>query len=367
MNDDESSRSLRWLVDADNATIRSEIDEASKHLRQLKSDSLSIDRTVLVSLGRRILSLCTEAGSGEIPANAARSLLVPLIPVLAARGASSGLHPELVAVWKRQDLWKSKMVRDELEQFRPNPIALPVLSAEPSAVGAEGPTRRLDVETAEDRAAYDVEVLDSALRNRRPFDIERAEAMFLDDEIWLTTSLTEFAGKLAEPIDGSVIGTAAAALLNGRLRSIRPRIYLRFPETLIVERISTRYDVEELSRQGVEDAFERVMASPLLRVAATIDNEVGRAASLRPRKGVFKDLKASLVEMLAASRYALVGTAGESVAFDPDDHHCAEAVDVGDQVLLLRPGLRNLLDGSTPIKAKVDKGMQTMESQEAIE
>jgi hypothetical protein len=344
---------------------------------------------------RRVLAACVEAGTGQLRASDARRLLYPVLLVLEEQGRIDEFEPEWRALSHRQDLWKSTIlerIRDrvpssemdttgrqsgpELEQpeqdgprdsaadsdSSPDAIGLAErLPANPPALADAFYFKNVLAATAavwvgrrdslllDERASGDAWLMRAMTICGLTYPTLFAEALWNDEEVWGTRALGEYAEGLPCPLLDQEAGLAASALLNSRIRGIRPRLFLRFPETLVLEPIGQRSDISRLEREVVD-----WVAEPLLRTAERIDEEISRPKDRRPRKGAFQDIRDQLGQVLGTLGYRLVGSGGSKVNFDPAMHVSFVSVEAGEPVTIIRPGLQSISDGIISVKAQVN-------------
>lgn len=200
------------------------------------------------------------------------------------------------------------------------------------------------------RAEWDFALLLAASVRRFRLDPNYAECVVDDDEIWSSARGTEFTESLVEPINANAVGRVAAALLNSRVRSARPRLFLQFPESLVIQAIAD---------PGNDTAFEETIveeiAYPLVRSLRLLATERNRPGGRAPRRTMLADLEDYLEQVL--SRLGLRRDNldnGSSLAFDPVDHQPVDHVDLGAEVRVIHAGLVDEKSGRRVFKALVE-------------
>ncbi len=189
---------------------------------------------------------------------------------------------------------------------------------------------RSSIEAA-DRARTDGRLLRHSWERGGPVDARLAEELFKDDKVWEQAPLIDLADRLLAPLDPERHGVAAAALLNTRLRRLRPRVYLRHPETVVVDRLAGGTALEDL-RQGIA----LTVADQTLDVHTALVEETKRGGI---RKSVLREACESLVDALQRLGYVPLHQVGDEVKYDPLLHVSADQVAYQSVVLVLRPGL----------------------------
>lgn len=199
------------------------------------------------------------------------------------------------------------------------------------------------------RALWDVWVLRSALLLRRPLSVDYVDALVEDDEFWATEGAADFAQSLAEPPRPETIGKINAALLNSRLRYLRPRLYLRAPDSPVIQAIGDRSDFT-----AAEEALVEEIGYPFVRSLRLIRDELNRGANLAPRKGMLSDLQTYLEQVLDRMGVRPDSVDGVSkVRFDPSHHLSSVPLEVGEEVTLVHAGLVDVKTGRRVFKAVV--------------
>lgn len=382
--------SLVWLSSVDSASIRGQLELAARTLRAVKTGVIEPDYRYWAQSVRNVVAACVEAGPGQLDQSEALQLLFPLSLILQEHGTAGEFADELRALMSRDDirhLREFATIRDKLHlndggkgesgQFEvvdakdptTDPVGplndaeqlvadLPALTpplAEATKYGqvldhaAELWTRRRRTHPPEDRGTGDTWFMRALTLAHRVWPITFVEAVYRDDEVWGTDSLGAFAQGLAHPLLEEPTGVAASALINARIRQLRPRLFLRFPETLLIQAIG-HADTGELVR-GVMD----LVAEPLIRTAEAIDQEVSRPNDLRPRKGAFTDIRSLLSQVLGSLGYEFIGAGGDVVKFDSTIHITFTAVEDKQEVTITRPGLRAVGERVPSVKAQVNK------------
>lgn len=381
--------SLVWLSSVDIASMRSQLDLAARTLRAVLTGDLEVDEQYWDLTVRKVVSACVEAGPGQLSSSEALQLLFPLALILHEQRSGARFAQELEALRHRRDIWTSRAldpIRAHLSAEPPerssdtdgavNPAGLAsgngdddviadarelievlALDAPPLSdvsrlrgvlpAAASLWTLHRATLSPELRGAGDAWLMRALTLGHLPWPIALAEAIFLDEAVWSSQSLAAYTVGLTHPIQEEPTGLAASALINARLRSIRPRLFLRFPETRVVESIGTP-DTSQLVR-GVID----LVAEPLLRTAEVIDEELNRPNDRRPRKGAFQDIRELLSQVLDSLGYSFLGAGGEPAMFDPSLHISFQQVEQGAPVTVSRPGLRSDSDDVVSVKAQV--------------
>lgn len=200
------------------------------------------------------------------------------------------------------------------------------------------------------RAEWDFALLLAASVRRFRLDPNYVECVVDDDEVWSSARGTEFIESLVEPINANAVGRVAAALLNSRVRSARPRLFLQFPESLVIQAIAD---------PGNDTAFEETIveeiAYPLVRSLRLLATERNRPGGRAPRRTMLADLEDYLEQVL--SRLGLRRDNldnGSSLAFDPVDHQPVDPVDLGAEVRVIHAGLVDEKSGRRVFKALVE-------------
>jgi hypothetical protein len=379
---------LRWLATADDAAIKANVDGTAAVVVGFRKRGPGADVTWITPAVQRILQLCADTGSGSFPADQARRLLLPILLYLKDAGRTDEFAPELAAVARRSDIRASKALDDHLAPFALNHmeggsemssaagcppdqrsegsaatvgselVAGLAIGDVPSVSAAPGVEEFLTAvhqwqavrarSAADVRAASDVWLLRVSMLRRLALPVPYVESLVDDDSFWGSGAAIAFAEALVEPFNREAVGRVQSALLNSRLRQMRPRLFLRAPESLVIEPIGARLDVSR-----IEEELTNEVSAPLLRAIATIEAENTRAASRPPRKRVFKELGGYLEQVLERLGSAVEGRVNAPDSFDPARHVAAEAIATGADVEIVVPGLRDRRTKHVRIKALV--------------
>ncbi|PZS09657.1 MAG: hypothetical protein DLM70_01385 [Chloroflexi bacterium] len=384
--------SLVWLASVDDASLRSDIGIAALTLQAVRKGDLPTDDVYWPKAVRRVLVACVEAGPGQFTRIDALKLLYPLALVLSQLDQIDEFAPELRALSHRNDVWESSaldVVRRRLSIIGPggpsfltrdnSPIVeypsvsgnqivgaragcmeLPISSDSASAAdvgstlgllasASQDWLDRREALPGDDRAAGDIRLIHEMTASKVLIPPAFAEALFVDDQMWDTRAAADYAQELIRPFQQDVVGLAASVLLNSRIRRLRPRLFLRFPETFVAERIGQRSDDSQLRRDVLD-----LVAEPFLRTAEVIDAELKRPKGRLPRKNSFKVIRDHLSQVLQSLGYRWVGAGGDIVPFDPAMHVSFQPVDAQSDVVIMRPGLQELSSGTISVKAQVN-------------
>jgi hypothetical protein len=341
---------------------------------------------------RRVLRLCTEGGVDQLSRLDSQKLLLPLLRVLAQRGQIAGFQVEIAALTARPDVWDTGSVRLLRKEF-PDLDREPSMGREPAhspqaADVTTGPTvsgqalagvehltasrlphdlpdladaarmgsrlvvvaqswlDRRDSYPPEARATGDTWILTALSLANVPYPDALASALYRDDDIWMTESVRRFASGLPKPL-GDEVGLGSSVLINGRLRYLAPRLFLRYPATLVPEPVGRWADLDEVT-QSVMDS----VADPLLRTVGAIEKELNRPKRA-PRRSTITEIRDHLGQVISSMGYGLVGRTGEKTKYNLEEHVSFGAVEPDADVVVIKPGLRWKADGRVRVKAQV--------------
>lgn len=202
----------------------------------------------------------------------------------------------------------------------------------------------------EHRAGWDFALLSAASLRRFPLDPSYIERVTDDDEIWSTARGLEFAESMVEPMPAEAVGRVAAALINSRLRYVRPRMFLQFPESLVIQAIG-----DSANNRAFEDAIVEEIGYPFIRSLRLLSMERNRPSGRAPRRTMLADLQDYLEQVL--SRLGLRPDnldRARSLAFDPINHTSANDIEIGEEVRVIYPGLVDEKSGRRVFKALVE-------------
>lgn len=208
------------------------------------------------------------------------------------------------------------------------------------------------------RAGRDVALLEAHAATRIPTAF--AEALYEDDAVWGAAAMADWVRKLDAPIDATIAGTASAGLLNARLRESAPRLFLRHPNSLVIQPIASRAEVgslrDEVGRELVSHALRNVWD-----VIFILQTERERKSGARVVE-LDKAVKA-LDGAFRRAGYEKHPQEGAEVRFDPTVHTAIdEATENQELVVVKRPGLCHRDTGEVVIRPVVDR-MRAIESE----
>ena len=200
------------------------------------------------------------------------------------------------------------------------------------------------------RAEWDFAMLVIASVRRFRLDLNYVEQVADDDDIWSTARSTEFTESLVEPINARAVGPVAAALLNSRIRVSRPRLFLQFPESLVIQAVAD---------PGNETAFEETIVEeigyPLVRSLRLLATERNRPSGRAPRRTTLADLQEYLEQVLSRLGLRPDNPHGDRpLTFDPVHHQSVSPVDLGAEVRVIHVGLVDDRSGRRVFKALVE-------------
>lgn len=374
-----------FVVDGE-ARVRGDVDGLSARLvahRKFGADYAKEEFDPLFTL---VLEACAYTGRGALDYDGCLKALFPFLSRFKGNRPLDLWMPLLESIAKRADINKGT-IRNELlvdldvprppaghQQSTlsppldaPSPVAsdraapmMRTFVAGPPAMGSIKESKefgevveawqqeRLDFDL-ELRAAWDVWIIRSALLQRHRLSTDYLEELMTDDDFWLSSVAGEFAESLTEPPRPDAIGRAAAALLNGRLRYLRPRLYLRAPDSPVIQPIADRSEIAAVEQSLVEE-----IGYPFVRSLRLIHDELNRGPNLAPRKGMLTDLEAYLTQVLDRLGVSpdAVGEARE-VPFDPIQHFSSTPLEIGAPVRLIHAGLVDIESGRRVFKAVV--------------
>lgn len=181
-----------------------------------------------------------------------------------------------------------------------------------------------------------------------------AEALYDDDDIWQEPAIELWLDDRGEPLDATRAGVASAALLNARIRVVRPRFFLRNPTSLVVQPIANSAEVEQLRNEVRSDFVVRAL-STVFDARAVLETERRRGAKATVRKGELLKVSDTLKALFARLGYDERPAVGTAVNFDPVAHQGPIDVQTQESVIVRRPGLWDLTDQRFVIKPVVDR------------
>lgn len=374
--------SVEWLATAGGAAIKADVERAAASVRLLLQ-GVDVDPSRIERAMGQVLEICAETGPGALPAAEVRGLLYPALLHLQKTGTNELFGAHLRVIGRRADLRSSPSIDELLRDLAPGeedevpessgepdpragqpPEARELLGAlergEPPAVGG---LRSRDLLTAvalgwvdirgqiepEVRATGDVFLLRSALLLRAHLPLGVAEAVANDETVWTTAAFEGLAAGLAEPLRADDLGTAQSALLNARLRVLRPRLFLRAPEALVIEPVGAKFD-----SAAIETALMDEVSAPLLRCLTTIEEENARSGERRPRKTVFRELATYVEQVLERLGSRVELHVGARTRFDPERHASGVPLEPGAEVRVVVPGLIDKSTRAVRIRALVE-------------
>lgn len=362
---------LQWLTTADETTLRADTARVLNSLRLLNT-SRPLNSPAAEEAARRLVRLCAESGLGAFDDEATTSVLGPLLKFVEKYGLSQVLKSDLSLLGGTR---KVRQIRERYPHLnevlpagdaqpadsvnhRPTPAEtlalieeflrtgrLPRGKAELQAIGLAWATARAQVAIAI-RFDRDVVLLDAFLAAKTVIPPELGEALFADNEFWSTEDAAELAERLVVPLDSQTFGSAGSLFLNSRLRFCRPRMFLSHPETLVIEPLGERRDLEA----ALSEDLLTQMAEPIVRVAALLDEELLHKA---PRKTTLKEMRKQLTQTLDIIGYVVFDPAGSVVPFDAGLHQALRPTVPGAPVKVLRPGAKPRSGIGRVIKARV--------------
>jgi hypothetical protein len=374
---------LQEFVSDGESRVRSDVEQLNARLaahRKAGEDFVNQDYDELFTV---VLEACAYKGRGALDYDGCLKALFPFLPRFSSQQTMERWGPLLQQIAGRSDVNK-RTIRNEIlsgvtPQISEEPAALtPSTSGEGAgkperepnqhiykfdsvpAVGSmtdqlefEGMTRAWILERARKeirvRAEWDVWFVRSALLQRRRLTADYVETLTADDEFWASEIAELFANSLAEPPRPEAIGWVSAALLNSRLRYMRPRLYLRAPESPVIQAIATRSDISAAETSWVEE-----IGYPFVRCLRLIRDELNRGRNLAPRKGMLSDLEAYLQQVLDRLGVRPDDMSEDrQLAFDPSQHITAVPLEIGTPVRLLHAGLVDRQSGRRVFKAVV--------------
>ena len=185
------------------------------------------------------------------------------------------------------------------------------------------------------RAERDVALLETF--RGRPLPVSLAEAMYADDDVWTQAPLSVWIDQLDAPLDASISGVAAAALINSRLRMVRPRIFLRNPSSLVVQPIANSHEVDQM-RNEIRSQFATRALGAVFDAKWVLDAEARRPQGIR--KVEVEKVVRSIGGLFTRLGFDERPDPMTPVEFDPVIHAPIDS-DIANQevVLVKRPGL----------------------------
>lgn len=370
---------LSVLISQGEAAIRSDVEKVHAILIGLSKQGESLDSPKYDDAFKTVLEACAYTGRGELDYDACLKLLAPFGRRFDDE-ADTRWQPLISALAERENINKG-FVGNMLATARP-PIAAPTASNPTfnSESSDQSPTTRQvdpdllwkavpsvgtvpdgtsfeylaanwpgkDVLPASRRGDWIVWFLRSAQLMRWPLPISFLDEVSTDDEFWSSEEARKFSESLSEPPSPEVVGRVGAALLNSRLRWLRPRLFLRAPQSLVIEPIGDRTDLTRAEELVIEE-----IAYPFIRALGTLEREATRAGDRPPRRTVLKDLDGFLTQVLQRLGLAVIGKLESEEPFDPSGHELVGQADPGDPVVVEQPGLKDTKANRVVVKAIV--------------
>lgn len=360
MNDPQNTEiDSAWLASADAASLDSELDRASAAIRELSAQNIEAAAAGVANVLRRTL----ENGSrlDPLPPATAKPLVLASLAFLRRNAVAVGLLDDgggLASILARLDQRRADFanpaidkaldqLKSQFEMSDANPprqeaaaVAASGAAAGEAAVERMNPLdewmakrRTLD---AAGRAAGDVRVLAAHVGRLIPTSF--AEAMYEDDEVWAEVVLAEWLDQRAEPFDATKEGVASAALLNARVREVRPRFFLRSPSSLVVQPIVNATEVEEMRIEIRNDFVIRALTS-VFDARAVLEAERARGAKATVRKNEVLKVSDTLKALFVRLGYDERPQVGTMVEFDPVDHQGPADAHSQELMVVVRAGL----------------------------
>ena len=360
--------SLSWLLGADPGTLLDAPEDVVGVLVDLGKRPVSQHETDVVEAAlRKVLRAAIDAGPVHGPNG--RRLVSPALTYIRNREWSHRFAPELRVLAERDDLRGMKPLALAMdwaviagnEGRTPSDARVDAVDSGsavredtgcPPEPREDGPPtvdalrwarRRPHLGVAE-RASTDATVLAGLVDSLIPVPL--AEALHGDDEVWAQSPMVAWCNELLTPLPASVNGIAAAALLNAKIRVVRPRLFLRHPQALVVEAIAANVDTAQMTRQLAMDVVE-----PILTALSTIAYEVERG---RPRKSRVESARLNALRVIERLGMRQLNEIGDEVPFDMQRHLAIDFIEDGQLVRVSRGGLYDSATGAVLAKARVD-------------
>jgi hypothetical protein len=370
--------SLTWLARAGSEELASRATDGAKTLRSVlrgagdASDvkELPADPALLPALDN-VLRACSREGDGGLDETAAKSLAFPALKIAQTFSTWVALAEALSACNQRPALNgnpaiarllvegmdvvrtssevppESGDLRGEVPadiEWQPQLLDEHFSSYDASALAVAWTVARQDRQD-DDRWAIDASLLDGLRTRRRPIPTALAEALYVED-CWASRSFVKWVEDLPRPLSEADAGLASAALLNARVRDVRPHLFLRHPDVRVVDVVSA----QKSPSSGRSEESGRSIAEPLHRARLVVEGELDRAS---PRKKPLESAVAMLRSCLSRLGMETFGTPGSVMPFDPVEHLGDEDLATNEQIIVVRPGLRETASGAVVLRAGV--------------
>jgi hypothetical protein len=183
-----------------------------------------------------------------------------------------------------------------------------------------------------------------AILSNSPTSLKFIDQIFRDDNFWTSNRVIEWAENIG-PIRGDSLGTIATAALNSRLRKLVPQLFLRNPDSLVIDKLVRSETIESVQ-------FNQFLEQSKQIFYAICDVEF---VLQKPRltKRELQRLLEALENSLLQLRTKRFGKKGKLELFDPDLHLSKTLIEIGTQVEILESGLKSSENEQVFIKAKV--------------
>ncbi|KRA37880.1 MULTISPECIES: hypothetical protein [unclassified Nocardioides] len=358
----QAPHTAQWLASADAAALEAEGDRASAGLRALSRDGIESGLASVVNVLRRTLENGSELD--PLPPSKARPLVMAsLVFIRDNREAILDLDNSGVLVSTLRRLHHRK------EQFG-NPTIIRNLDDLMALLGPEEPTALAAAPSSgnvpaltpsgesspqqspldewliqregfatDDRIGGDIRFLNAYLGRAIPTSF--AEALYHDDSFWSEAPVLAWLDLRAEPFDADTTGVAAAALLNAKLRLVRPRFFLRNPSSLVIQPIANSAELEQLRTEIRNDLVVRTLTT-VLDARSVLESERRRGPKATVRKNEVLKVSDTLKALFSRLGFDERPEVGTSLAFDPVEHHGPSDTESQESVVVTRPGLWDL-------------------------
>jgi hypothetical protein len=360
------------------AEIRADEDGARKLIVANKPLWFNQSVTARVRVLREFLLACTFNGAGEVTRNQRKNILWSITNLEDTEGLSllSELSHELISYGNIDPNWREAIQLRALSGLAESVAAAEDTEIEASTKSFFEPDWHLESDNAESviskfqdlselplkdlteewsglrlsvasddvRFECDIWLIRKAILSSSPTSLKFIDQIFHDDNFWSSNRVMEWAENIG-PIRGDSLGTIATAALNSRLRKLVPQLFLRNPDSLVIDKLVRSETIESVQ-------FNQFLEQSKQIFYAICDVEFVLQKPRLTKKELQRLLEA-LENSLLQLRTKRFGKKGKLESFDPDLHLSKTLVEIGTQVEILESGLKSSENDQVFIKAKV--------------
>jgi hypothetical protein len=364
-----------WTISE--AEIRADEDSARKLIVANKSHWFDQPLTERVRVVREFLLACTFQGAGEVTRNQRKNILWSVTNLEDSEALSllSELSHELISFGDIDPTWRECVQLRQLSGLRE-------LATSQDESEDEVPTRpildlngllegdadsiiskfqelpsmplkdisetwsslRLNVTNENVRNECDIWLIRKGIFSNSPISLNLIDEIFHDESFWSSKRIMEWAENMG-PLKGDSLGTIAVATLNSRLRKLVPHLFLRSPDSLVIDRLVRTEAIESVQfNQFLEQSKQ------LFYAIADVEFVLQKP---HPTKTELRRLLEALENSLLQLRTKRFGKKGKIEFFDPELHLSKTLIQLGTQVEILESGLKSSENDQVFIKAKV--------------